>query len=96
MLHLRKLFEAAANRLRSLARGNGVVTKPISVGDRHIVTLVELSIGFGGAGGSGEGTENGQAEGKGTGGGAGGKASACPVAVLVVQDGKVRVEHLGT
>ena len=90
------MFEAVASRLKAMTLRNAVVAKPISVGNRHVLTLCELSIGYGGIGGSGEGQEDGEGRGQGTGGGAGGRARACPVAVLVVEDGKVRLEHLGT
>ncbi|MFN3196942.1 MAG: spore germination protein GerW family protein [Bradymonadia bacterium] len=96
MKHVQAMLEAVTGRLKALAQRNAVVAKPISVGDRHVLTLCELSIGFGGAGGAGEGEESSHGGGKGTGGGAGGKAAACPVAVLIVEDGKVRLEHLGT
>lgn len=96
MKYAKELFEAVAGRLKALALRNAVVAKPISVGKRHVVTLCELSVGYGGVGGRGEGQEDGQGAGSGGGVGAGGKASACPVAVLVIEDGKVRLEHLGT
>lgn len=95
MKHLKDLFEAVSTRLKALAQRNAVVAKPISVGDRHVVTLCELSLGFGGVGGSGEGEEDGQGGGKGSGAGAGGRAKACPVAVLVIDGNEVRLEELG-
>jgi len=95
MKHLKEMFEAVTSRLKTLAGRNAVVAKPISVGDRHVLTLCELSLGFGGLGGSGEGKEEGEGAGAGSGGGAGGRATACPVAVLVVDNGKVRLENLG-
>jgi DegV family protein with EDD domain len=76
-----------SERLTKLARGNAVVAKPLSVGDRHIVPLCELSLAVAGGGGSGESLEEGPESGSGTGGGAGGAAKANPVAILVV-DGK--------
>ncbi|MFO0745992.1 MAG: spore germination protein GerW family protein [Myxococcota bacterium] len=96
MRYVKEMFEAVTGRLKALALRNAVVAKPISVGDRHVLTLCELSVGFGGVGGRGEGQEEGQGSGTGGGGGAGGRAAACPVAVLVIEGGKVRLEHLGT
>jgi len=97
MKHVKDLFAAVSDRLASLAKGNAVVAKPISVGDRHVIPLCELSVGFGGGGGVGEGEPNkpGDDPVAGTGGGAGGGAKASPVAVLVIENGKVRIEHLG-
>jgi len=94
--HVKAMFEAVTARLKGLVLKNAVVSKPISVGDRHVVTLCELSVGFGGFGGQGEGAEDGQGKGAGQGGLAAGRAAACPVAVLVIDNGKVRIEHLGT
>ncbi len=95
MEHVRQLLEKVATRLEAMARGNAVVGKPVSLGPHHVVPLCELKFGFGGGGGSGEGGEEGQGEGKGTGGGAGGGARVTPVAVLVIENGKARLEKLG-
>jgi uncharacterized spore protein YtfJ len=97
MKHVKELFAAVSDRLARLARGNAVVAKPISVGDRHVIPLCELSVGFGGGGGIGEGEPDkpGGEPMSGTGGGAGGGAKATPVAVLVIENGKVRIEQLG-
>ena len=90
---INELFLAVSERLAGLARGNAVVAKPLSVGDRHIVPLCELSLAFGGGGG--EGTDSGPEAGGGTGGFSGGAAKASPVAILVVDSGKVRLERVG-
>ena len=97
MKHVKDLFSAVSQRLDRLARGNAVVAKPISVGERHVIPLCELSVGFGGGGGIGEGEDESTGEGPmaGVGGGAGGGAKASPVAVLVIENGKVRIEQLG-
>lgn len=92
---IKAMFEAVSARMKALTERNAVVSKPISVGDRHVITLCELSLGFGGLGGSGSGEEDGTGAGSGTGAGAAGRASACPVAVLVVEGGKVRLDELG-
>lgn len=96
MRQVKELFEAVTARLKALTLRNAVVARPVSVGERHVVTLCELSVGFGGIGGQGEGQDDAQGGGKGFGGGAGGRARVCPVAVLVIEQGKVRLEHLGT
>jgi uncharacterized spore protein YtfJ len=80
-------------RLKTLAQSNAVVSKPISVGDRHILPLCELSLGFGGGGGTSEGLgEDEQQNGQGAGSGVGGSAKATPVAVVVVDGQDVRIE----
>lgn len=95
MKDIKELFTTVTERLEKLARGNAVVARPISVGDRHIVPLCELAVGFGAGGGKGEGEVEGGGPGTGVGGGAGGGAKAAPVAVLVIENGKARIELLG-
>ena len=97
MEEIKGLFKALSDRLTKVAQANAVVGKPISVGERHVIPLCELSLGFGGGGGSaegeGEGAE-GKGQGEGTGGGSGGGAKAAPIAVLVVDGGNVRIEKI--
>jgi len=97
MKDFKEIFAAVSDRVAGLAKSNAVVAKPISVGDRHILPLCELTVGFGGGGGIGEGepTKPGEDLVSGAGGGAGGAAKASPVAVLVIENGKVHIEHLG-
>ncbi|MBI5498859.1 MAG: hypothetical protein HY907_01340 [Deltaproteobacteria bacterium] len=98
MEQVKKMLAALGERLAGLAKRNAVVAKPLSVGDRHVVPLCELTLGLGGGGGTGEGTTTGgKATGphKGTGGGVGGAAKAVPVAVVIIEGGKVRLESLG-
>ncbi len=96
MESIKEMFDKLSQRLEALARKNAVVSPPISVGDRHVVPLCELSLGFGGGGGVGEhaGEDSDKGKGRGSGGGAGGGARITPVAVLVVDGGKVRVQVL--
>lgn len=89
-----ELFQQMNERLDGLVQANAVVARTISAGDRHVIPLCELGLGFGVGGGEGEGEGN--ETGKGVGGGAGGGAKATPVAVIVVDGGKVRVEALGS
>ncbi|TNF30256.1 MAG: hypothetical protein EP329_14005 [Deltaproteobacteria bacterium] len=91
---VKALFGTVTERLKLLTRRNAVVSKPVSVGDRHIITLCELRLGFGAGGGQGEGDDGSASVGKGTGGAAGGMARATPVAVLVIDNGKARLETL--
>lgn len=95
MTHVTQILSKLTTRLRELANGNAVVAKQVSVGDRHVIPLCELSLGFGGGGGQGEGSESGGSEaGQGAAGGAGGSAKASPVAVIVVDGGRVRIQSL--
>lgn len=94
MDQVKALLTAVSDRLAGLIKRNAIVARPISMGDRHVLTLCELRLGFGGGGGEGEATEGSGPAGKGGGGGAGGAARACPVAVVIIDNGKVRVQAL--
>ncbi len=91
-----QLFESVAPKLEALVKSNAVVGSTITVDGRHAIPLVELSLSLAGGGGEGEGDDpDTGAHGKGHGGGAGGGAKATPVAVLVVENGEVRINPLG-
>jgi uncharacterized spore protein YtfJ len=91
--HVKTLLEAVNARLHAGDLRDTVTSKPLSMGDRHVLILSEFSVGFGAGGGLGESREKGSA--KGLGGGGGGGAKASPVAVLVVEQGKIRLEKIG-
>lgn len=93
MEHVKKLLEAVRARLPAGAMKDSVASKPLLLADRHVLVLSEFSIGFGAGGGSGE--SQAKSSPKGTGGGGGGGAKASPIAVLVVEQGKVRLEKIG-
>ena len=93
MEQINELFKALRAHLEKMVRANAVVGRAVSVGDRHAIPLCELSLAFGGGGGAAEGTKEQQ---KGQGGGAGGGAKATPVAVLVIDGGKARLERVGS
>jgi uncharacterized spore protein YtfJ len=97
MEHIKNLFVALGRHFEELARANAVVAKPISMGERHVVPLCELGLAFGGGGGLGElkAPSEGEPPPTGLGGGAGGGAKAAPIAVLVVDGNKVRLEKIG-
>jgi uncharacterized spore protein YtfJ len=96
MKHVKRIISLLGERLTSLAKGSVVATEPISMGDRHVVALCELSLSVGGGGGAGEDVKNGdKPKGEGIGGGVGGGAKATPVAVVVVDGGHVRIETFG-
>ncbi len=96
MIDVKGIISLIGERLKTLARDNATISKPVSVGDRHVLPLCELSLNFGGGGGTSEGLEKGeQQNGQGTGSGVGGAARAVPVAVVVVDGRDVRVETFG-
>jgi uncharacterized spore protein YtfJ len=95
MNDVKGIISMISQRLKKLAQGNAVVSQPISFGDRHVLPLCELKLGFGGGGGTGEDMGDDQNYGgQGTGGGTGGTAKATPIAVIVVDGQNVRIESL--
>jgi uncharacterized spore protein YtfJ len=94
MEQIKTLFEAFRAKLSGFAMKDAVASKPLSAGNRHVIVLSEVTLAFGGGGGSGEASPNGKSPSKGQGGGSGGAAKASPVAVLVIDNGVVRVETL--
>lgn len=96
-----------SERLSALAKGNAVVSKPITMDDKHVVPICSLSLAFGGGGGTTSplnraagdeesgagGAEAGELE-RGSGQGAGGGAKAKPVAVIIVDGSNVKVESV--
>lgn len=96
MRDVKEIVSLIGERLKTLAQSNAVVSKPLSVGDRHVLPLCELSLTFGGGGGTNEGlSDTDQQNGQGTGGGVGGSAKATPVAVVIVDGRDVRIETFG-
>lgn len=96
MKEVKDVIAMIGERLKKMAQSNAVVAKPISFGDRHVLPLCELRLGFGGGGGFGEDAGNGeQSGGQGAGSGTAGSARATPVAVVVIDGQDVRIEALG-
>jgi uncharacterized spore protein YtfJ len=87
------MLDVVRGRVSPAALKDVVVSKPISVGERHVVVLSAVSYGFGAGGGAGD--DGGKRAARGSGGGGGGGARSRPVAAVVVEGGKVRLERLG-
>jgi uncharacterized spore protein YtfJ len=94
MNQLDRLFGAVRERFSAAKLKDSVAAKPLSAGDQHVLVLSEISMAFGAGGGTGQSGVKQPA--KGAGGGGGGGAKATPVAVLVVEQGKARIERIGS
>jgi uncharacterized spore protein YtfJ len=96
MMDVKGIISMIGERLKTMAKSDAIASQPLSVGNRHVLPLCELSLTFGGGGGTSESAENGeQQNGQGTGRGVGGSAKAVPVAVVVVDGNDVRIETFG-
>ncbi len=94
MKHVETLLKAVTDRLEDLARGKAVVGETISVGERHVIPLCEISMGMGAGGGTGRAEDEGRDIGEGMGGGTGGGAKVQPVAFVIVDGAKVSLKTL--
>jgi len=86
---LKENIEAIVSRLEKLITTKTIVGDPIVSGNTTIVPIMSASFGFGS--GSGEGSDP-KGAGKGGGGGAGAKVN--PTALVVIQEGEVKVYSL--
>lgn len=84
------VIQSIVGELRQIARSESIVGAPVTVGERTVVPITKLSVGFGAGGGEGSRPD------KGTGfaGGGGGGVMVEPVAFLVLD--KERVQLLTT
>lgn len=85
--------EAVLEKFTSVASVEAVYGKPVKQGDTIVVPAAEVMSFMGFGVGSGSGTDpQTQAGGGGGGGGGGGRVLARPAAVIIIQEGNVRVE----
>lgn len=85
--------EAVLEKFASAASVEAVYGKPVKQGDTIVVPAAEVMSFMGFGVGSGSGTDpQTQAGGGGGGGGGGGRVLARPAAVIIIQEGNVRVE----
>ncbi|HUW64273.1 MAG TPA: spore germination protein GerW family protein [Spirochaetia bacterium] len=83
-------IEAVVSRLENLITTKTIVGEPIVSGNVTIIPVMSAAFGFGL--GSGENNDTAKCGGKGSGGGAGGRIK--PVALVVLQEGEVKVYSL--
>ncbi len=88
---LKENIESIASQLENLVSTKTVVGSPIVSGNVTIIPILSACFGFGTGGG--EGNEKSGSQGKGYGGGGGAKVD--PTAMVVIQDGEVKVYSLG-
>lgn len=84
------MLEQVIEKLLTLTKPSAIFGDPVTEGGVTVITASEVNavVGYGyGSGSSEEGGEGG-------GGGGGGPISNRPVAAIVIQDGKVRVEPI--
>ncbi len=82
--------DALVSKLATLITTKTIVGEPFTAGNATIIPIMSAGFGFGT--GTGEGDHHGRGVGHGAGGGAGARIS--PVALVVLQDGDLKVYSL--
>lgn len=79
-----EILKGVVGELKEMARTQSIVGDPITVGDKTVIPIVKINVGFGAGGGQGEDDK----KRAGFGGGGGGGASIEPAAFIIMdQDG---------
>ncbi len=85
--NLVEVLQTIVGELRNIARSESIIGAPVTVGERTIIPITKLSIGFGAGGAEGTRTD----KGSGFGGGGGGGAVLEPVAFLVTDKDRIQL-----
>jgi uncharacterized spore protein YtfJ len=80
-----QLIKSILDELKTIAKTETIVGDPITVGDKTIIPVCKITLGFGAGGGSGEAKE----KGGGLGSGGGGGAIVYPAAFIVIKGEEV-------
>ena len=82
---LKELLASIMDELKQIAASETIVGKPVTLGDKSIVPVTRVMVGFGVGGGEGESDKKGQ----GFGGGGGGGVRVEPVGFIDIGEDKV-------
>ncbi len=74
------ILKSVVGELREISKSETIVGEPITVGDKTVIPVVKIQVGFGAGGGQGEN----QKAGSGFGGGGGGGAKIEPAAFIIM------------
>lgn len=75
-----EILHSVVGELKEMARSESIVGDPITVGDKTVIPVVKMTVGFGAGGGQGEAEK----KGSGFGGGGGGGVSIEPAAFIIM------------
>lgn len=79
-----EILKDIVGELKNIATSQTVVGDPITVGEKTVIPVVKISVGFGAGGGQGE-----KGDQSGFGGGGGGAAKIEPSAFIIIDDKKI-------
>jgi uncharacterized spore protein YtfJ len=75
-----EILHSVVGELKDMARSESIVGDPITIGDRTVIPVVKMTVGFGAGGGQGEA----ESKRSGFGGGGGGGVSIEPAAFIIM------------
>ncbi|MEW5923647.1 MAG: spore germination protein GerW family protein [Candidatus Zixiibacteriota bacterium] len=82
-----EILKDIVGELKDIASSQTVVGEPITVGDKTVIPVVKISVGFGAGGGQGESPD----KGGGFGGGGGGGAKIEPSAFIIMDGDRIQL-----
>lgn len=82
-----EILKDIVGELKDIASSQTVVGEPITVGDKTVIPVVKISVGFGAGGGQGESPD----KGGGFGGGGGGGAKIEPYAFIILDGDRIQM-----
>ena len=82
-----EILKDIVGELKDMASSQTVIGEPITVGEKTVIPVVKISVGFGAGGGQGEAPE----KGGGFGGGGGGAARIEPSAFIIMDGERVQM-----
>lgn len=82
-----EILQGVVGELKEMSRSESIIGDPITIGDRTVIPVVKLSVGFGAGGGQGENEK----AGTGFGGGGGGGARIEPAAFIIMDKDSIRL-----
>ena len=85
--NISELLQGIVSELRTIARSETIIGKPVTVGERTVVPISKISVGFGVGGGEGSQPD----KGSGFGGGGGGGVLIEPAVFLILEPDKISV-----
>lgn len=82
---LQELATAIISQIKEIAASDTVIGKQVSMGNKSVVPITRVTVGFGVGGGEGESGE----KGSGFGGGGGGGVRVEPMGFIIIEEDKV-------
>ncbi len=82
-----ELIKSILDELKAIAKTETIVGEPITIGDKTIVPVCKITLGFGAGGGTGGAKDKGEGAGSGGGGG----VAIFPAAFIVIKGDEVSV-----